>query len=110
MSGTTDVSTLRPWHLNGNGAWADSCKDRGLVFECSLRTGTHIPENQNEVNAALIVRAVNSHDDMVAVIKDFLTITESRWRSQPSDSFEKKTMDSARAALAKANTLTNAPR
>ena len=84
-----------PWILSGNAAWSDACKDRGSVFECRLRTGTHVPAEQNKTNAAYIVKAVNAHDAMADILRSFVEAYE-RDQSWPSS----VQVDKARAALA----------
>jgi hypothetical protein len=69
--------TPTPWNLSGNSAWWDGAKDRGAVFECRIRTGTHVPAGQNEANAAFIVRACNAHDDLLAALR-----SAERWLSE----------------------------
>ena len=66
---TIVTHTPTPWHLNVNSAWSDATKDRGPVFVCTMVTGTHVLEDQNEANAAYIVRAVNSHERLLNLLK-----------------------------------------
>ena len=47
-----------------------------------------------------VVRAVNSHDALVAALETFERICTRRWRSLPADTPEKQAIDAARAALA----------
>lgn len=51
-------------------------------------------------NAALIVRAVNSHQSLIDALEKFDRICTRRWRSLPADSPEKSAINEARAALA----------
>lgn len=78
MNKTQAKHTPTPWNYSENSvnAWSDSCKDRGNIFSCQLRTGTHIPENQNEINAGFIVRAVNSHEELLEACKRVLAMLE----------------------------------
>lgn len=46
-----------PYHLIGNCVWSDECKDRGYIFECKLTVGTHIPQDQNLINAIFLCDA-----------------------------------------------------
>jgi hypothetical protein len=64
--------TPTPWILNNNKGWHEGWKDRGSIFECHLATGTHVPEDQNQINAAFIVRAVNCHEELVLALKNLL--------------------------------------
>src|SRR5712671_3732782 len=59
-----------PWILSGISAYSDQCKDRGNLFSCNLSTGTHIPIEQNQINAAHIVRCVNSHQELLSALRD----------------------------------------
>lgn len=103
--------TPGPWNLNGNSAWADSCKDRGNVFECRLRTGTHITHSTNQANAALIVRAVNAHAELVAALESMLARAEADFIAhfeecgaictEEGEVYERE-LEHARAALCKA--------
>lgn len=68
----TEPYSPLPWILNGNAAYSDGCKDRGSVFECRLATGTHVPAEQNNINAAYIVQAVNNHDSIVKALAMFV--------------------------------------
>ncbi len=61
--------TPTPWNLEVNSAWANTCKDRGPIFECRLTPGAHIPVDQNERNAAYIVRAVNAHEELLGNLR-----------------------------------------
>lgn len=69
MTTKTLTHTQTPWNLNGIAAWSDSCKDRGNIFLCDLRTGTHIPKDQNLINAAFIIKAVNAHEGFIKLLK-----------------------------------------
>lgn len=51
-----------PWILGGSAAWSEAAKDRGPIFICDIREGTHIPVGTNQANARFIVRAVNEYD------------------------------------------------
>lgn len=86
--------TPGPWHLSGNSAWADSCKDRGNVFSCELHTGTHVPPDQNEANARLISAAPELLEALKAMRAAF----------DPYDPSikEAEACDAADAAIAKA--------
>lgn len=72
MTTKTLTHTQTPWNLNGIAAWSDSCKDRGNIFLCDLRTGTHIPKDQNLINAAFIIKAVNAHEALLLACKSAL--------------------------------------
>ncbi len=88
--------TPGPWHLNGTSAWADSCKDRGSIFTCQLRTGTHIPADQNEANARLIAAS----PDLLAACK-----TALYWAEHPNGTAypeRDQGLQNVRAAIAKA--------
>ena len=61
--------TPRELILNGNTAWSPECKDRGNVFECRLRTGTHIPEDANKSTASELVRRYNAYPAMHEALK-----------------------------------------
>ena len=70
---TKAAFTPGPWHLNGNAGWSELCKDRGKVFECNLRTGTHVPADQNEANARLIAEA----PEMARLLRQYVAICEA---------------------------------
>lgn len=46
--------TPGPRFANGSSVGAEQCKDHGDIATCNLRTGTHIPQSQNNINARLI--------------------------------------------------------
>lgn len=93
MSGKNDGGhTPGPWHINGNSGWSDACKDRGNVFECCLRTGTHIADDQNEVNARLIAAA----PDLLAACEAEIA------RHDREDAVSDDEHDALRTAIAKA--------
>lgn len=60
--------TPTPWKLQGVSAWHDGFKDRGNIFSCNLSTGTHVPNEQNYINAAYIVQCANHFDSLVNVL------------------------------------------
>jgi hypothetical protein len=107
----TKEKTPLPWHLNYNYAWSDACKDRGPVFVCNLATGTHVPEEQNQINAEFIVRAVSCHDDLTAAVTLLSETMESMIEIQAGADVDNlnsagasigAVLDLAKAALAKA--------
>lgn len=58
-----------PWILGGSAAWSEAAKDRGPIFICDIREGTHVPVGTNQANARFIVRAVNSHETLVEALR-----------------------------------------
>lgn len=80
----TDASTPRPWHVYddrqftvypGIGAAKDSVVIFGLKNEqCGVRGDTL---EARKANAALIVRAVNAHDDLVAALRRISDIAQT---------------------------------
>lgn len=78
--------TPTPWKLETNYAWHDGFKDRGSIFSCNMKVGTHVPEDQNIINAAFIVRAVNAHGELVNTLHHLLNqpelLTDDFYRKQ----------------------------
>lgn len=66
-----------PWNLGGSAAWSDAAKDRGPLFICDMREGTHVPVGTNQANARFIVRAVNSHEALFNAVRHALAIENS---------------------------------
>lgn len=99
--------TPRPWstHEGSQGAsvrlYAGG-KRIGIVWNCNRGYRQHLrpSEDEGRANAALIVRAVNSFDDIVDVLSDILAF------GHPSGAAElviyRGLVDRARDALAKA--------
>ena len=61
--------TPTPWHVESTryGPYVSSETDM-VVAECSQRCGNK-PREQADANAALIVRAVNAHEQMVGALE-----------------------------------------
>lgn len=66
--------TATPWILGGSAAWSQTAKDRGPVFICDIREGTHVPVGTNQANARLIVHAVNNHEALIAALREAIEI------------------------------------
>lgn len=68
----SDKTTLRPWVLlirDEYGGWAEiSAKGKEAIAEVACAQGQPFTE-EDAANARLIVRAVNSHDALVAALK-----------------------------------------
>ena len=93
--------TPRPWRLflQGNNEKIGDHAGRKIAVLC--RTA-----DERAANGALIVRAVNAHDDLVAALKEALVQAEGCWRhhygNNPEGSAEPYHIALMRAALAKA--------
>ena len=92
MSTPESLHTPTPWYESGTG------NHQGLIIE--ERTGRNVSVTYDKADAAFIVRAVNSHDALMAALADILEIAKSRWRALPVDSPEKVRINAALAALA----------
>ena len=70
MASNLPNTTPRPWRISTNyGAKHHVVKEHGgLICVCDAGDYSHSVE-QGEANAELIVRAVNSFDDMLAALK-----------------------------------------
>lgn len=64
-------ATPLPWKAMPTGAYSDACKDRGAIFVCNIRTGTHVAEDSNQANAAYIVHACNNYQRLVEALRSF---------------------------------------
>lgn len=90
---STSKATARPWVLGSNGAIMGS-------------DGSAIGVVATDANAALIVRAVNSHEALVAALRGLLQhagcndYCESERSDAPCDCGYESASDKARAALA----------
>jgi len=85
---STSKATARPWVLGSNGAIMGS-------------DGSAIGVVATDANAALIVRAVNSHEALVAALRGII----QAWDTDSGDYYVTNTLtdddiDQARAALA----------
>lgn len=87
--------TPLPWSQNGN---AISSERGNIVFAIGFNTD---PKMQIE-NAALIVRAVNSHDDLVDALEKCHRVLSDLPSTNQSGTRTRKAFEHARAALAKA--------
>ena len=92
-------ATQRPWVAHG-AAIAFEAKD----CEYRLATMETVPELERVANAALAVRAVNCHDDLLAAVKGLLMINGEQIPSNDPHATptERRVFDAARAAIAKA--------
>ena len=91
------------WTQNGNAIWSDACKDRGYIAECKLATGTHVPANQNEINARLIAAAPRLLAACKEMLSDLSTDTARHAMSRYySPLVWRGRIETARAAIAKA--------
>lgn len=104
MTNTT-ARTPGPWSVvdnrDLNGAfWIEvEHPTVGNVSLAEVRSGCEEADELGspEANAAFIVRCVNSHDELVAVVQEL--IADAKWQNTPYELRAK-----ARAALAKATT------
>ena len=96
------MNTPTPWRIDPLAPWLIIDEPGDSVCQTQQRVSLAIDQNQTErkANAALICRAVNSHDALVAALETFERICTRRWRSLPADTPEKQAIDAARAALA----------
>lgn len=94
----TDPSP-RPWHIDPRTPRIIENRD-GFVTRifCAWRLF-----EENEANAALILRCVNCHDDLVAALE---AVTNHSWAMQE---FSEELVADIRAALLKAKGLPNEP-
>ena len=65
-----------PWILGGSAAWSEAAKDRGPIFICDIREGTHVPVGTNQANARFIVEAVNNHHRYKAALEAISAVTD----------------------------------
>lgn len=106
---TTDNATPRPWQVfcNNTVLFPDSgleCPDSAIIAAgdqeiCVVHAFADPAET--DAHAALIVRAVNAHAELVAALAEMVRLTERRgdW---PKNSPMLMALGAARAALAKA--------
>ena len=92
------MNTPTPWEVSDHVGAYDYAIGNDDYFVAYMQV---LPvDGADKANAALIVRAVNSHDALVAALETFERICTRRWRSLPADMPEKQAIDAARAALA----------
>ena len=95
--------TPGPWYISKDGLSILCGDPLDPEIVCRCETGDVmdvLDEEIQEANAALIVRAVNSHAELVAVASAFIEGCE---RGEPvGEAFFSRLLDQARAALAKA--------
>jgi hypothetical protein len=70
----------------------------GGAAGCSGTDGRIITRQEAEANAALIVRAVNAHDDLVAALRNLISMADFFMTDAP----QRVAIEEAQAALAKA--------
>lgn len=92
-------TSTRPWRVKNPDRW-----NYALVLDANGRAvvcdrGLKIPDNEHTANMALIVRAVNAHDDLVTALADMVAI----YREGGPDESEPTCIRRALSALAKAS-------
>jgi hypothetical protein len=96
MMKTTDTHTPTPWYAAN---WTCHAPVTILIDDASDLTGKRvIAECEREEDAAFIVRACNSHEQLIQALRDIINYAESC----DDDSVE---LDNARLALAAAGAV-----
>lgn len=89
--------TQTPWEMKP-GTWVIRGEDKIGVCEMQ-RTG--FPEQASK-NAALIIRAVNAHQELIDSVNELRKALEPRWMRTGCNSTEEKALARVRLAIAKA--------
>jgi hypothetical protein len=97
MSGHTKL----PWAIST--VSADIIVNNRDNFVAKCGESLFIPENEQDANAAFIVRAVNAHDELVAELRNMIDIY---WGEHGDGGQEPTYIVRAKAALAKAQPQT----
>lgn len=105
-----DKHTPTPWEFDGEIRWENTPGEQEIHtgnYDIYIDGGNTIIANVNgqipegKVNVALIVRAVNCHEELVAVLQEFLRVADTRVTGSECQSLVNETQRTSRAALAK---------
>lgn len=83
-----------PWRLD-NGRVLDPVNDKVIVNGFAMPLGMHPKDREATANAELIVRAANSHSQLVEALKNLLALSRPHF----SDSVQMLALNEAEAAL-----------
>jgi len=94
--------TPLPWHvvtIDGSIGSVEA-SDGSAVAQAQMRGTLRCPDNdERRANAEFIVRACNSHGDLLEALEMLMPLEPSRYES---DSYDRGMWENARAAIAKA--------
>ena len=99
----TEGHSPAPWKRDGFGVWSSHNGENRMVAECRHDSGHGVyrPKTEGEslANAAFIVRACNTYDDMLTALK----LVSSMWSYGPKGSALDNMLNTVRDAIQKAN-------
>jgi hypothetical protein len=89
-----DLATPRPWHLTNFGVTVKA----NDVYICDCNSAW-VEMEENLANAELIVKCVNTHDQLVVALEEIMRISSMVYHSVDAEDLLDSAYDIAKAAL-----------